>query len=82
MKKTNNPPMGFDYNRPIDEKIKKFTGSDNPTEAKDGQLHTLKRNSRDNVKIWQKRLNPDEIKQIRTLTESVSDLLYFNDDWT
>ncbi len=73
--------IGIDMNQTIMRKIEKFTGSGNPATARDGKMHSLKRNSRENIKNWQKQLSVDEINQIHHLTAAFSNPLYSEDEW-
>ncbi len=73
--------VGLEISAPIIKKIEDFTGTGNTTEAKAGKMHTLKRNSRENIKLWQKQLNADDIKKIHSLTAPVAGHLYTEDDW-
>jgi len=73
--------LGFPFSAPIIKKIEEFTGTGNTVEAKSGKMHTLKRNNRANVKLWQKQLEPAEITLIRKQTEQVAARLYDDDSW-
>jgi Sulfotransferase domain len=73
--------LGLEFNDSIIQKIKKFTGEGNPATAKKDKMHTLKRDSRENIKSWKKHLTKKEISTIRLLTEAVSSDLYTENDW-
>ncbi len=73
--------LGLEFNPPIIEKIKKFTGAANTAEARAGKMHTLKRDSRSNITLWKKQLERNEIDQIRKLTASVAGELYGEETW-
>ncbi len=62
-------------------KIEKFTGAQNRAVAKEGKMHTLRRNSLANIKMWQSQLSAGEIEEIRRLTSPVSEKLYCDEDW-
>lgn len=57
------------------------TNASNPTEAPPAKLHHLRRNSADNVAVWQQRLSPDEIGCVRHLTEDVAAGFYEASSW-
>ncbi len=73
--------IGLVYDDSIIRQIEKFTGAQNRTAAKEGKMHTLRRNSLENIKIWQSQLSTGEIDTIRHLTSPVSDKLYSDEDW-
>jgi hypothetical protein len=53
----------------------------NPAEAPDGKLHHIRRNSRQTVDVWQRRLSSDDIERLRHLTEDVADRFYTASSW-
>jgi hypothetical protein len=55
--------------------IKESTDTSNPREAKQNEMFTLKRNSKENITVWKSKLLPDEIKILRKITEDVSNKL-------
>jgi hypothetical protein len=67
------------------EKIKKIiinsTNSSNPTEAPQGVMHQLKRNSKGIVQNWKNRLSASEIKRVKDGVEDISGLFYNEEDW-
>jgi Sulfotransferase domain len=73
--------LELEFNDSIIQKIKKFTGEGNPANAKKDKMHTLKRDSRENIKSWKKHLSEKEIVKIRQLTEDISCTLYSDTDW-
>ena len=58
-----------------------MNGRSNPVEAPPGQLHCLKRNSREVVKIWKYRLTRQEIVRIREATEELASVFYSPESW-
>lgn len=71
---------------PFSSKVKNYIHStssfSNPSEvsSKD-KIHQLRRNSRDNIKNWKKRLKNREIIKVRDLTEHISKEFYSEKDW-
>lgn len=60
--------------------IKEFSSEDNLTEASRG--HTLvKRNSKSNIKSWQKNFSKQELSTLRTQVEDISHKFYSDADW-
>ncbi|HZD23064.1 MAG TPA: sulfotransferase [Acidimicrobiia bacterium] len=68
------------------ERTRRFIGrttrKTNPTESPGGKLHHLRRNSRDNVNVWRRRLLPEEVRRIRILTADVADRFYAPSTWS
>ena len=60
--------------------IEEYSSEDNPTEATRG--HTLvKRNSKSNIKSWQKKFSREELSTLRTQVEEISHKFYSDADW-
>jgi hypothetical protein len=79
------PDLLARLNLPFTERTRRFidltTNGQNPVEAPLHKLHHMRRNSRENVTAWQRRLSSREIRQIRGLTEDVSGLFYADSSW-
>ncbi len=73
--------LGVPFTEKIERTIIKMNGRSNPVEAPAGQLHCLKRNSREVVKIWKYRLTREEIKRIRQATEELASAYYSPESW-
>lgn len=73
--------FSLNWSEKVENKIHEFTGKHNPANPNEGQVHTLKRNSAENVKRWKSQLTVDEIRLIRDITEEVSHLYYDDDSW-
>jgi hypothetical protein len=83
------PLQHFEYlykrmNLTMTDKEKKvidaFSNEDNPTEATKG--HKLeKRNSKSNIKSWQKKFSEEELTNLRTQVEEISHHFYSDVDW-
>jgi hypothetical protein len=60
--------------------IEDYSSEDNPTEATRG--HTfVKRNSKSNMKSWQKKFSKEELLTLRTQVEEISHKFYSDADW-
>ena len=60
--------------------IEDYSSEDNPTEASKG--HTFaKRNSKSNIKSWQKKFSGQELSALRTQVEEISHKFYSDTDW-
>ena len=73
--------LGIDFTETCKEKIRRYTGVDNPTDPEKGETHTLARNSRENIKRWKKLLSDEEIHLIREETGAVAERYYGPEDW-
>jgi len=73
--------LSLDYTRAVQKKIVAFTNPSNPVEAPGGALHQLRRNSKENISLWKKRLAPSEISRIREGTFDICKLYYSDDIW-
>jgi hypothetical protein len=73
--------LSLDYSKKIRKKIEAYTKSSNPIEAPEGVLHQLKRNSKENIFLWKKRLLKSEIEKIRYETSEIYKLFYTIDYW-
>jgi hypothetical protein len=45
------------------------------------KVHSVKLDSRANMDNWKKRLTPEEINRIRTMTEEISSFYYSDAEW-
>lgn len=70
-------PMSAKVKHSIDE----HTKSTNPSDPGVGEAHALRRNSAANIHRWHKILEPDEVNEIRRITEPVSSKYYSDADW-
>jgi len=74
--------LGLEFTHRIEKKIIQMTSFTNPSEVLNNkQVHQLKRNSRANIKSWKKRLTPEEIQKVRSITEPVARYFYSDEDW-
>jgi hypothetical protein len=72
--------LGLAYPAKVQEVIRNSSSSENPTELSRRKVHSVKLDSRANLENWKKRLTPEEITRIRSMTEDVVHL-YYPDAW-
>ena len=73
--------LGLDFTSRIEKIIRNSSSSDNPVEPSRKNIYSVKLDSRSNIDNWKKRLELDEIKRIRNVTEEVSQLFYPDVEW-
>ena len=73
--------LGLDFTSRVEKEVLDSSSSENPTELSLKKTHSVKMDSAGSVKNWRKRLSPEEINRIRTMTEGVAELYYSNEDW-
>ena len=73
--------LDLDFTPRVEKIIRNASSSDNPAEPSRKNIYAVKLDSRTNIENWKKRLNDDEIKRIRTITEDVSKLFYPDVEW-
>jgi hypothetical protein len=73
--------LGIPFTPQAERRIRQATGADNPSELAEDNIHSVKLNSRANIKNWQKRLTAEEIKRVRSLTADVAAHFYNDEDW-
>ncbi len=73
--------FGLHFSRRVARIIGEETGEANPTAPKERELHTMKRDSRSNIKRWKQVLDADQIDYIRSRTEDLASRYYSSSDW-
>jgi hypothetical protein len=73
--------LNIEFTNKIEKFIVNSTNSANPSEAPTGVMHQLKRNSKENIDNWKKRLTDTEIERIKEGVEDVSKFFYDETDW-
>jgi hypothetical protein len=73
--------LELDYTDSIQKHVSEFTTSSNRTEAKNGKVHDLHRNSKNLIKIWRKRLSEEDISIIKHETFELASEYYDPDTW-
>lgn len=73
--------LGLEFTPRAEKDILNSSSSENPTELSKNKTHSVKLDSRANMHNWKKRLTPEEINRIRSLTEDVAHLFYSDVQW-
>ncbi len=73
--------LGLDFTSHVEHTILNSSSSENPTELSRKKTHSVKLDSRANLDNWKRRLKPEEILQIRRITEEVAHLYYPEVNW-
>jgi hypothetical protein len=74
--------LGLSFTEKTRRFIDRTTSELNRVEAPEGRLHHIRRNSRDNVSVWRRRLSPEEVARVRELTADVADRFYTASSWS
>ena len=69
----------LEFTSNVQSRILESSGSHNPTEQQAG--NEFKRNSKDNIMNWKKRLSSEEIENIKTKTKNISCKFYEDHEW-
>lgn len=73
--------IGLDYTPEVRRAVRESSKSGNPRELKKHAPHSVKLDSRANVKNWKHRLTEEQTARIRELVEDVSKDFYGDGDW-
>jgi len=73
--------LGLTFSAQVKEYLQMTTAEENISERPDHISHVLKRNSRENIKNWKKRLTKSEIKKIHDQTKPISSVFYSQEEW-
>jgi len=73
--------LGLDFTPRAEQAILNSSSSENPTEVSQKKVHTVKLDSRANLDNWKRRLMPEEVDRIRSVTEEVAHLYYPEVNW-
>jgi hypothetical protein len=73
--------IGLDYTHHVEKVILDSSSSENPMELSRKKVHDVRLDSRSNVSNWKKRLNEDEIRRVREMTDEVAQLFYTEAEW-
>ena len=73
--------LGLEFSLSIQKRITEYSSANNPREADQGITHTLKRDSKANVKSWKSRLSDEEISRIYDGVKEISNHFYTDNDW-
>ncbi len=73
--------LGLQFTPQVERAILDSSKAENPGELRQDRAHSVKLDSRANLHNWKRRLAPDEIKRIRSLTEEVAHDYYPEVEW-
>jgi hypothetical protein len=73
--------LGLEFTSKVQQAIVNSSSSENPKEVSKSSVHTVKLDSRSNLRNWKHRLTPEEITRIRAITEDVAALYYPDIAW-
>jgi len=73
--------LNIEFIEKIEKAILEYSNKSNPSEAPNGVLHQLKRDSISNIKNWKARLSKLEIRKIREGVQNISNIFYKDEDW-
>jgi hypothetical protein len=73
--------LGLDFREDVRRTVEAFTSRGNASEAPEGAVHELRRDSRANVWNWAHRLSPAEVARVRAGTEDLARHFYPEPGW-
>ena len=73
--------LNLEFTPRVENMILNSSSSENPREPSRKNIYAIKLDSRANVDNWKKRLEPEEIERVRTMTEDISKLYYSDAEW-
>lgn len=73
--------LNLQFTDKIKAVIEEYSSGSNESEAAEGVIHLLKRDSRSNIYNWKNRLTLQEITEIRHRVEAISHEFYSDEDW-
>jgi len=73
--------LDIPFNPRVQRFIENASSSENPTELSRKKTHSVKLDSLANIKNWKKRLSEEDIMRIHKMTEDITHLYYFDEEW-
>jgi hypothetical protein len=73
--------LGLRFTPRVEQAILNSSNSENPRELSQKAVHSVRVDSRANLKNWIKRLSLEEIDRIRRMTEDIARRYYSDEDW-
>jgi hypothetical protein len=73
--------LALPFTPEVETFIRQSTSAENPEEVSKSAKHSVKLDSRANIKNWKKRLTGEEIARVRELTADVASYYYTDKDW-
>jgi hypothetical protein len=73
--------LGLDYSPKAEETVIQYSQASNPGELTRKSIHSVRLDSRANLKNWKGHLSESEVDRIRRITEPVASQFYGSQDW-
>ncbi|GAH47721.1 unnamed protein product, partial [marine sediment metagenome] len=73
--------LGLSFSAHARQVIIKASSQDNPGERADKSIYATRLNSQANLNNWKRRLDPDEITRLRSLTKDTAAIYYSEEFW-
>jgi hypothetical protein len=73
--------LDLEFTPRVEKTILNSSNSENPKELSRKKVHAFKLDSQANVDHWKKRLTPEEIERVRSMTEEISTWFYSDSEW-
>jgi hypothetical protein len=73
--------LGLSFSPHVKQVINKASSQDNPQERADKSIYATHLNSQANLNNWKRRLDPDEITRLRSLTKDTAAIYYSEESW-
>lgn len=73
--------LGLDFSSRVRQAIESSSSAENPKELSRDAVHSIRLDSQANLDNWKRRLSPEEIRSVRTLTEETASAYYSDLSW-
>ena len=73
--------LGLNFSAHVKQVINKASSQENPGERADKSIYATRLNSQANLNNWKRRLDPDEITRLRSLTKDTAAIYYSEESW-
>jgi hypothetical protein len=73
--------LGLNFTPEVADVVVALSHSGNPEQLSKNSVHSVRLDSRANIKQWKRRLDPEEIAHIRQISEPVASIFYAEQDW-
>lgn len=73
--------LGLPFTPGVEDAVRKSSAAGNPKEISTNTVHSVRVDSRANLKNWQRRLSQSDIERLRELTAEAAALFYRDEEW-
>jgi hypothetical protein len=73
--------LGLSFSARVKQVINKASSQENPGERADKSIYATRLNSQANLNNWKRRLDPDEITHLHSLTKDTAAIYYSEESW-